>query len=55
MDNIWGIDVADFYYVLLAFIVNMRRVIPLKDKKDTTVNTAFQKVLNGSNQKLNKI
>ena len=29
--------------------------IPLKDKKGITITNAFQKILDGSNQKLNKI
>ena len=30
-------------------------VIPLKDKKGTTINNAFQKILDESNRKPNKI
>ena len=42
----------DFYYVLLIFIA---WVIPLKDKKGTTITNAFQKRLRKSNRKPNKI
>ena len=30
-------------------------VVPMKDKKDITITNAFQKVLDESNRKLNKI
>ena len=30
-------------------------IIPLKDKKGTTINNAFQKILDESNRKPNKI
>ena len=43
-----------FYYVLLIFLVNVR-VIPLKDKKGTTITNAFQKILDESNRKPDKI
>ena len=42
----------DFYYVLLTFMVNMHG---LKDKKGITITDAFQKTLNESKRKLNKI
>ena len=44
---------------LLVFVIDFfskyTRVIPLKDKKGTTVTNAFQKVLDESNSKSNKI
>ena len=37
-------------------LVNMHAwAVPLKDKKDITIINAFQKFLDDSNQKLNKI
>ena len=44
-----------FYYVLLIFLVNMHKFIPLKDKKRTTITNAFQNILDESNCKPNKI
>ena len=43
----------------LLCVINIYRkhawVIPLKDKKGVTITYAFQKILNRSNRKLNKI
>ena len=39
-----------FYYV-----IDIVWVIPLKDKKGTTINNSFQKILDESNCKRNKI
>ena len=42
----------NFYYVLLAFMVNMHE---LEDKKGITSTDAFQNTLNESKRRLNKI
>ena len=44
----------DSYYVLLILKVNMH-LLPLKDKKGSTITNAFQKTLNQSNCKPNKV
>ena len=41
--------------MLLIFLVNMHRLFFLKDRKGTTVTNVFQKILDESNCKLNKI
>ena len=41
----------DFCYVLLIFINNNTRVIPLKDTKGVTITNAFQLILDASNRK----
>ena len=43
----------DFYYVLLIFVVNMPGLF--KDKKGITITNAFQKILDESKRKTNKI
>ena len=48
----------DFYCVLLIYMLYFGKyvwVIPLKDKKSATITNAFQKILDGSNRKPNKI
>ena len=68
IDNIWGEgDLADtqliskfnkgFNFLLCAIDIYSKYtwVIPLKDKKDTTITNAFQKNLKESNRKPNKI
>ena len=66
-DNIWGVEFADMKLIskynkgikyLLCVIDLFSRyafVIPLKDKKGTTVVNAFQSILNKSKRKPNKI
>ena len=66
-DNIWGADLADMQLVsklnkglrfLLCVIDIFSKyawVVPLKDKKCVSVVNAFQKILNHSARKPNKI
>ena len=66
-DNIWGVDLADMQslskynkgikYLLCAIDLFSKYawVIPIKDKKRTSIVNAFQKILSNSNRKLNKI
>ena len=67
IDNIWGSDLADMQWiskfskgirVLLCVIDIFTKytwVIPLNDKKSTTITNAFQKILDECNRKPNKI
>ena len=66
-DNVWGADLADMQliskfnkginFLLCATYIFSKYawVIPLKDKKGMTIVNAFQKVLNKSELKPNKI
>ena len=67
-DNIWGADLADmqsiskfnkgFRFLLCAIDVFLNKyawVVPLKDKKGINIVNAFQRILNNSNKKPNKI
>ena len=66
-DNIWGVDIADmqliskfnngfrFSLCLIDIFSKYTWVIPLKDKKGVTIVNAFQKILDDSNRKPNKI
>ena len=66
-ENIWGVDLADMQliskynkrirYLLCAINLFSKYafVVPLKDKKGTTVANAFQSILNNSKRKPNKI
>ena len=66
-DNIWGVDLADMKliskynkgirYLLCAIDLFSKYalVIPLKDKRRTTIVNAFQSILNNSKRKPNKI
>ena len=66
-DNIWGVDLADMQllskynkwikYLLCAVDLFSKYawVIPIKDKKDTSIVNAFKKTLSDSNRKPNKI
>ena len=66
-DNIWSVDLADMQLIskynkgiryLLCAIDLFRKyawVVPLKDKKGTTIVNAFQSILNNSKRKPNKI
>ena len=66
-DNIWGVDLADMQlisnynkgirYLLCAIDLFSKYayVVPLKDKKGTTITNAFQNILNKSKRKPNKI
>ena len=65
-DNIWGVDLADMQslskynkmkkYLLCAIdlFTKYTRVVPLKDKKETNIVNAFQKIILGE-RKPNKI
>ena len=65
--NIWGVDLADMQliskynkvirYLLCAIDVFSKYAffVPLKDEKGTTIVNAFQKILNNSKRKPNKI
>ena len=66
-DNIWGVDLADMQlinkynkgirYLLCAIdlLSKYAWVVHLKDKKGATITNAFQKILNSSKRKPNKI
>ena len=66
-DNIWGADLADMHLIskcnkrmhfLLCVIDIFSKyawVVPVKDKKGTTITNAFQKILDESKYKTNKI
>ena len=67
MDNIWGADLADMQLIskfnkgirFLLCVINIFSkyawVIPSKDKKGITITNAFQKLLDESNRKPNKV
>ena len=66
-DNIWGVDLADMQslskknkgikYLLCAIDLFSKYafVVPLKDKKGTSITNAFNKIVKQSNRKPNKI
>ena len=66
-DNIWGADLADiksisklnkrfrFLLCVIDIFSKYAWVVPLKDKKGATIVNAFQKILDKSGQKPNKI
>ena len=66
-DNIWSVDLADMQLIskynkgirYLLYAIDLFRkyawVVPLKDKKGTTIVNAFQSILNNSKRKPNKI
>ena len=66
-DNIWGADLADmqsinkynkgFYFLLCVIDIYSKYawVVPLKDKIGITITNAFQKYLDDSGRKPNKI
>ena len=66
-DNIWGVDLADmqslskhnkgikYLLCLIDLFSKYAWVIPLKDKKGVSIVNAFQKILDNSNRKRNKI
>ena len=66
-DNIWGVDLADMQslskkdkgikYLLCAIDLFSKYafVVPLKDKKGTSITNAFNKIIKESNKKPNKI
>ena len=67
IDNIWGTDLVDMQLIskfnrgfrLLLYVIDIYSkyalVIPLKDKKGIAITNAFQKILDESNCKSNKI
>ena len=66
-DNIWGADLADmqllskfnkrsrFLLCAIDIFSKYARVVPLKDKKGISIANAFQKILDKSGRKPNKI
>ena len=66
-DNIWGVDLVDMQLInkfnkgirFLLYVIDIFSkyawVIPLKDKKGITNTNSFQKIINKSNHKPNKI
>ena len=64
-DNIWGVDLADMQLIskfnkgipffFKCIFSKYAWVIHLKDKKGITITNSFQKFLNGSKRKPNKI
>ena len=66
-DNIWGVDLADMQslnkqnkgikYLLCAIDLFSKYafVVPLKDKKGTSITNAFNKIIKQSNRKPNKM
>ena len=66
-DNIWDVDLADMQslckynkrikYLLCVydFFSKYAWVIPIKDKKSTSIVNAFKKILSDSNKKPNRI
>ena len=66
-DNIWGVDLADmqslsrcnktFKYLLCAIDLFSKYawVIPIKDKKGTSIVNAFKKIISEGQRKPNKI
>ena len=66
-DNIWGADLADmqlinkfnkgfrFLLCVIDIFSKYAWVVPLKDKKGISIVNAFQKILDDSNRKPNKI
>ena len=66
-DNIWGANLADmqlirkfnkgicFFLCVIDIFSKFAWVIPLKDKRVSTITNAFQKILKGSNHKPNKL
>ena len=67
IDNIWGADLADipliskfnkgtcFLLCVIDIFGKYARIAPSKDQKVTTITNAFQKNLDKSNRKPNKI
>ena len=66
-DNIWGADLADmqlinnfnkrfrFLLCVIDIFSKYALVVPLQDKKGVSIVNAFQKILDDSNRKPNKI
>ena len=63
-DNIWGADLADIQLIITGFCFSLcvidiyskyEWVVSLKNGKGITITNAFQKILDKSNRKPNKI
>ena len=66
-DNIWGADLADiqliskfnkgtrFLSCVIDIFIKYAWVVPLNDRKGITIVNAFQKILDNSTEKPNKI
>ena len=66
-DNIWGVDLADMQLIskynkviryllcVIDFFSKYAFVVPLKDKKGTTIANAFRSIFDNSKRKSNKI
>ena len=66
-DNIWGADLADiqliskfnkgtrFLSCVIDIFIKYAWVVPLNDRKGITIANAFQKILDNSTEKPNKI
>ena len=66
-DNIWGADLADIQLVskfnkgtrflscVIDIFIKYAWVVPLNDRKGITIANAFQKILDNSTEKPNKI
>ena len=66
-NNIWGVDLADMQLIskynkgiryllcVIDFFSKYAFVVPLKDKKGSTIASAFQSILDNSKRKPNKI
>ena len=67
VDNIWGADISDmqliskfnkeivFLFCAVDIFSKYAWVTPLKDTKDITITNAFQKTLDESNRRPNKV
>ena len=60
IDNIWCADLADMQLIIHSLCVfnifsKCSWAIPLKDEKGLTITNAFQKILDESDRKPNKI
>ena len=66
-DNVWGVDLADmqllskhnkgfkYYLCAIDLFSNYAWVIPIKDKKGTSIVNAFKKIISEGQRKPNKI
>ena len=66
-DNIWGVDLSDMQLIstfdkgikyllcVIYLFIKYAWVVPLKDKRGITIVNAFQKILDNSERKPNKI
>ena len=66
-DNVWGADLSDMQFICkfnqgIRFLLRVidifskyAWIVPLEDKKGNTITNVFQKILDESNRKPNKI